>query len=86
MLIRNTEWAAAFLEDVGQYAYMHRNTIEQHMRPVRMRLPASFSRLASSGQQLPSHPPVHGYRVSDQSILHRFRSMRLCDRARQLWC
>lgn len=43
MLIRNTEWAAAFLEDVGQYAYMHRNTIEQHMRPVRMRLPAANS-------------------------------------------
>ncbi len=43
MLIRNTEWAAAFLEDVGQYAYMHRDTIEQHMRPVRMRLPAANS-------------------------------------------
>lgn len=36
MLIRNTEWAAAFFEDVGQYAYMHRDTIEQYMQPVRM--------------------------------------------------
>ena len=34
MLIRNTEWAAAFLADVGQYAYMHRDTIEEYMRPV----------------------------------------------------
>ena len=36
MLFRNTEWAAAFLEDVGQYAYMHHDTIEQYMRPVRI--------------------------------------------------
>ena len=35
ILIRNTEWAASFFEDVGQYAYMHPDTIEKHMRPVR---------------------------------------------------
>ncbi len=35
ILVRNTEWAAGFFADVGQYAYMHPDTIEKYMRPVR---------------------------------------------------
>ena len=35
ILVRNTEWAASFFADVGQYAYMHPETIEKYMRPVR---------------------------------------------------
>ena len=35
LLIRNTEWAREFFADVGQYAFMHPDTVEKHMRPVR---------------------------------------------------
>ena len=42
LLIRNTDWAREFFADVGQYAYMHPDTIEQHMRPVRAQALHSF--------------------------------------------
>ena len=39
LLIRNTDWAREFFADVGQYAYIHPDTIEKHVRPVRCHNP-----------------------------------------------
>ena len=67
MLIRNTEWAVAFLEDVGQYAYMHRDTIEEYMRPVRMQLSAPVPHQPGEPEQQASFSPMHGQTQRDDS-------------------
>ena len=60
ILVRNTEWAASFFADVGQYAYMHQDTIEKHMRPVRTNHDLCACAAINSSD--------HGYTISVTSV------------------